>query len=1226
MRKKLYFLTAVCFVLSLSIGCKEDREEPVEPTNLTVDKASFTVDADVSKQSFVVITNKDWELKTESGWLTCTPVSGKANDRLSVEITVSANTESKERKGVITITAEEKSVQVEVTQRGKPDEPSIPGIEIPDENFKKYLLALFDTNKDGKISTEEAGVVTYMDCSNKAIASMVGLEHFVRLDTLLCNDNQITALNLSKNVRLALLNCDNNAISSLDVSKNIELVHLTCRSNQMTTLNVSENIKLKMLDCTTNKLPTLNVDKLVAIELLRCFDNEIDALDISKCAALITLDCKNNHLTALVSNNAALTTIDCSNNQLTTLDVSKNAALKTLYCPDNHLTALVSANEALTSIDCSNNKLTTLDVSKNAALITLNCSYNQLTALVSDNKALTSIDCSNNQLQTFDISGNTALITLNCSSNQLTQLDISNNKALKTLLCPDNKLTVLDVRNNLALEKLDCRNNETLAKILLAEDQVIPELLYDSDTTQLEYPEKEPEKTFITIPDANLKAYLVANFDKDKDGEISEEEALNIKDIRCWQMGIASMTGIEYFPNLEILYCGSNKLTSLDVTKNLKLRELSCSENDLKTIDVSKNTALTHLLIINCGLSELGVKANKELKELNCSSNKLTTLEVSVNTKLEQLYCQRNNLSFLDLRKNWAIYTLNCRENPRLTTVYLEHGHLISSLFYDNPPTSIIYAAYISIKDEAFLNFLLNNYDTDGDGQISDLEIKSIKEMDCSNQGIVMMDEIYLFANLTSLKCSGNQLTTLNVTTLTQLVTLVCDNNILTRLDISRNTRLISLDCSHNHISLLTAGTGMELKTLDCSDNWFSGLPFNQLPKLETLYCQNNDFWAWIDVSNNLMLSTLNCKNNPFLLRILVRPGQTIANVIKDDQTTIIVIGEDQLAIPIPDRKFKDYLVAHFDTNNDGEISFAEALLVTDIFCESLGIESLSGIENFTNLTSLKCGDNQISFLPVAGLTKLVWLDCSTNELTSLEVSTLENLTNLYCRNNRLTSLLVHRNAELVTLFCDYNQLTSLNVRRNARLQNITCTNNASGFTVYKASSQTSLSITTDGNIVTTDIVGVNILDVIFEDYLITNFDHNGDGSLDVAEQATITTIDCSNMGITTLSGIEHFPNLSTLRCDNNKLTSLNLNGLAKLTIVICNDNKIADIDVAGCTLLRQLYCPGNRLTTLNVTGNTALEMLYCLDNPTLSTVYLSLAFHNASMVTKDSHTTLVFQ
>lgn len=71
----------------------------------------------------------------------------------------------------------------------------------------------------------------------------------------------------------------------------------------------------------------------------------------------------------------------------------------------------------------------------------------------------------------------------------------------------------------------------------------------------------------VHFPDANFKAYMVANFDLNKDGEISKDEASLITRIKCRDRNIQSLEGIEYCTALTDLDCSWNQLTTLDVSK-----------------------------------------------------------------------------------------------------------------------------------------------------------------------------------------------------------------------------------------------------------------------------------------------------------------------------------------------------------------------------------------------------------------------------------------------------------------------------------------------------------------------------------------------------------------------------------------------------------------------------------------------------------------------------------
>ena len=211
-----------------------------------------------------------------------------------------------------------------------------------------------DTDGDGRISTSEARAVTYLDISNEAVTDLGGIDSFTNLDTLICEHNLLTEVDVSENPGLLYLACGwNFDLANLDVSKNTSLKHLSCGSHILTELDVSHNTALTYLKCASIGHSKIDVTKNILLETFVCYMNQFTSLDISK--------------------NKSLKYFDCAANQLETVDISMNPALKTLRCSSNMLTSLdVSKNPKLTDIDCGSNKLTMLDVSQNKVLRELN--------------------------------------------------------------------------------------------------------------------------------------------------------------------------------------------------------------------------------------------------------------------------------------------------------------------------------------------------------------------------------------------------------------------------------------------------------------------------------------------------------------------------------------------------------------------------------------------------------------------------------------------------------------------------------------------------------------------------------------------------------------------------------------------------------------------------------------------------------------------------------------
>ena len=220
---------------------------------------------------------------------------------------------------------------------------------FPDESFRNYLLKQ-NYGTDGILTESEINNITSLSLSGSSsspgnIKSLKGIEFLTALRDLWCGNNQLTALDVSKNTALRYLRCYDNQLTALDVSKNTALIQLSCDNNQLTALDVSKNTALEYLRCNNNQLTTLDVSKNTALDYLQCNDNQLTVLDVSKNTALDRLYTRHNPLTALdVSKNTALTYLDCRYNQLTTLDVSKNTALTALLCLCNKIKGTATDN------------------------------------------------------------------------------------------------------------------------------------------------------------------------------------------------------------------------------------------------------------------------------------------------------------------------------------------------------------------------------------------------------------------------------------------------------------------------------------------------------------------------------------------------------------------------------------------------------------------------------------------------------------------------------------------------------------------------------------------------------------------------------------------------------------------------------------------------------------------------------------------------------------------
>ena len=141
----------------------------------------------------------------------------------------------------------------------------------------------------------------------------------------------------------------------------------------------------------------------------------------------------------------------------------------------------------------------------------------------------------------------------------------------------------------------------------------------------------------------------------------------------------------------------------------------------------------------------------------------------------------------------------------------------------------------------------------------------------------------------------------------------------------------------------------------------------------------------------------------------------------------------------------------------------------------------------------------------------------------------------------------------------------------------------------------------------TIHIVQYHDTEVEFEDaefgrYCLEHFDDDGDGRIIGREVRDIREMNVSELGITSLSGIEAFENLEVLDCSYNELSSLDLRQNKKLKTLDCDYNPLISLDVSGFTSLQSLAC---HTTSLNASGCTSLQDL---SFNTLSVVNINLS------------------
>ena len=335
----------------------------------------------------------------------------------------------------------------------------------------------------------------------------------------------------------------------------------------------------------------------------------------------------------------------------------------------------------------------------------------------------------------------------------------------------------------------------------------------------------------------------------------------------------------------------------------------------------------------------------------------------------------------------------------------------------------------VVFDDEIFKAYCVENFDSDGDGEVSYAEAKVVTYIDVSQQGISSLKGIEHFINLTWLSCYDNQLTSLDVSQNTALKQLACDYNQLTSLDVSKNNDIEYLHCYNNQLTSLDVSKNTALISLHCGSNQLTSLDVSKNTALGSLFCSNNQLPSR-DVGQNTALTSLSCDGNQ-LASLDVSQNTALKQLACDhNQLTSLDVSQNTAL---------ERLNCYFNQLTSLDVSKNTALI--SLHCGSNQLTSLDVSHN-TALTELLCHSNQLTSLDVSRNTALISLDCGYNQLTSLDVSRNTVLTSLSCNSNQLTSLDVSQNTVLTSLYCDSNQLASLDVSQNTLLKALWCYNN----------------------------------------------------------------------------------------------------------------------------------------------------------------------------------------
>ena len=277
----------------------------------------------------------------------------------------------------------------------------------------------------------------------------------------------------------------------------------------------------------------------------------------------------------------------------------------------------------------------------------------------------------------------------------------------------------------------------------------------------------------------------------------------------------------------------------------------------------------------------------------------------------------------------------------------------------------------------------------------------------------------------------------------------------------------------------------------------------------------------------------------------------------------------------MPDANLRNAVRTALNLNANEPLTQQKMLNLNGLNASRLGITDLTGLEYATNLRSLSIGGNKVSDLtPLVDLMGLTRLYIGDNLIRNIgPLANLTNLKRLGMLQNQITDINVLAglvNLEYLRLrgnpITDMSPLASLPKLSDVDIEIPSLIPDAN----LRATVRMALGVET-GLRITTDAM------------------------------KSLTVLNASKLGITTLAGLEYATNLRSLSIGGNQVSNLTpLENLTSLTRLYIGDNLIRDISpLADLINLKRLGMLRNQITDINIlAGLVNLEYLRLAGNP----------------------------
>ena len=354
-----------------------DQNIATDPTEL-----SFVGEGEALKVK--VLSARNWTLTGESDWVT--PDIKEGAPEAEITFTAAMNESLKERSAEFELHLFNSTnvYKLAIKQAG-----AKPVSLVKDPNFKAFMLATFDKDKDGDFSADEmaaSGVIEYDEDNDGSVTTFAGIELFSNITkfSFTAPYSQIKStvedIDLSNNKALTSVKVSNNKVKTVNLKGLAEIVELNFNSDTaLHALDLSSCAKLKEFRAFGSGLEQIDFSKCPKLEVATVYNTKVTELDFSNNPEVLTIMADIKTLEKVTfKNNDKLQSLTVGGINLKTVNGIESLPgltdLTYTYCPTETLTLENSKKLAKANISYSE-KLKTLDLHKNIRLTDLTITY-----------------------------------------------------------------------------------------------------------------------------------------------------------------------------------------------------------------------------------------------------------------------------------------------------------------------------------------------------------------------------------------------------------------------------------------------------------------------------------------------------------------------------------------------------------------------------------------------------------------------------------------------------------------------------------------------------------------------------------------------------------------------------------------------------------------------------------------------------------------------------------